>query len=317
MAELADTPRHHRTVYRGRFAPSPSGPLHLGSLYTALASFLQARSRQGEWLLRIDNVDPERSSTAAADSIRRTLENFGLCWDGPVVYQQGRLDRYRSALDSLRQEGLIYGCRCSRKRLIGKPVYPGYCRHLRLPNDRPNLAQRVITAQSVIRFHDTLHGDCLRDLGADTGDFIVRRRDGAFAYHLATVVDDADAEISEVLRGSDLLASTPRQVHLQRLLRLPTPTYCHTPVLTDADGHKLSKQTLAAPVESGNTTAILMTLLTLLRQSPPAELHQAPVRDILSWAIANWDVKRLQHAGNIPVASRPTQDAAVAMQAGD
>ncbi len=237
------TPAYPRP-YRGRFAPSSTGALHLGSLLTAVASFLQARSQGGEWVLRIDDIDRERCSQSAADAILRTLDGFQLHWDGPVVYQSERTDFYRAALDRLRHAQLVYDCCCPRKILAGHPVYPGTCRH------GPQLiggpyAIRVIVQGSAIRFDDGLRGPQCQDLRTSCGDFIIRRRDGSYAYHLATVVDDAATEVTEVVRGSDLLDSTPRQIYLQRLLGLPTPSYCHTPLVLASDGRKLSKQNAA------------------------------------------------------------------------
>lgn len=286
-----EPPAHHR--YRGRFAPSPTGPLHLGSLYTALASFIQARSEAGEWLLRIDDLDPDRSVPAAADAIKRTLERFGLFWDGEAVSQRDRADRYQQAFEHLRHQGLVYGCRCSRRLLTGSVVYPGYCRDRGPSEQNPAHAVRIRAADTVIHFTDRLRGAIAHDLARQTGDFIVRRRDGVFAYHLATVVDDAAAGISEVLRGADLLDSTPRQIYLQRSLNLPTPAYCHTPILLDADGEKLSKQTLAAPVRDENPGATLCLLLRLLRQEPPADLHGAEPAEILGWAVNHWNITAL------------------------
>lgn len=289
--------------YRGRFAPSPTGPLHLGSLYTALASFLQAKARDGEWLLRIDDLDPDRSVRAAADAIQRTLERFGLYWDGDVTSQRDRLDHYHQAFAHLQHLGLLYGCRCSRRVLSGKAVYPGYCRDQDSSNDTTANTARIRTAGTVIRFTDRLHGIIAHDLARQTGDFVVRRRDGVFAYHLATVADDAVAGISEVVRGADLLDSTPRQIYLQQTLGLPTPDYCHTPVLTDAAGEKLSKQRFAAPVSDTAPGATLYSLLRLLRQAPPADLQRAQPAEILQWAVGHWDISPLRHVKNICVPS--------------
>lgn len=288
--------------YRGRFAPSPTGPLHLGSLLAALASFLRARAHGGEWLLRIDDIDPQRSIPSAADAIRRTLERFGLWWDREVVFQSRRIEHYRHALNQLQGRGWVYACDCSRKHLAhtgpGAAVYPGRCRNKNLPDD--GTALRLITTDTTIAFIDRLQGPIRHDLGRETGDFVIRRRDGAFAYHLATVVDDAEARISEVLRGADLLDSTPRQIHLQQLLQLPVPAYCHVPVLVDACGQKLSKQSFARSVETDDASTTLCRLLRLLRQQPPEALERAPPPEILRWAVAHWDVDRLIQTRTVP-----------------
>lgn len=305
MSEFRGGKTPPRTRYRGRFAPSPTGSLHLGSLLTALASFLQARSRQGDWLLRIDDLDPERSLPAAADDIKRTLEQFGLLWDGEVTFQRHRTDRYQQAFDRLMQDRMVYHCTCSRRRLAGKAVYPGYCRNNHLPGRNASHATRLSTNDAAIRFRDRLHGTMWQDLERTTGDFVVRRRDGVFAYHLATVVDDADAEVSEVVRGADLLDSTPRQVYLQQLLDLPTPAYCHTPILVDAAGEKLSKQTFAAPVTLEKPEWTLYRLLRLLRQEPPEELERTSTTEILHWATAHWNIVPLQRMRTIALDTTP------------
>ena len=285
--------------YRSRFAPSPTGPLHLGSLFTALAGFLQAKSSRGEWLLRIDDADGPRVALGAVDSIPRTLEQFGLAWDGPVVFQSRCLEAYQAALKQLDEAGWLYPCTCSRKTLsalprssFGHTPYPGTCRHAN--HDRRQAhALRVVTDGAQIAFTDKLQGPQNWDLTEECGDFIVFRRDGIVAYHLATVIDDWQAGITEVLRGFDLLDSTPQQIHLQQLLGLPTPDYRHIPVIVDRHGIKLSKQNLAKPVEASNPSTILFTLLGLLGQSPPRELEDAPPAEILDWAIKAWDISRL------------------------
>lgn len=285
--------------YRGRFAPSPTGPLHLGSLYTALAGFLQAKSCGGEWLLRIDDADAPRTAPGAADGILRTLERFGLCWDGPVVFQSRELDAYQTALRQLDEAGWLYPCTCSRKTLAALPRtgpghtrYPGTCRDAGRSRQEPH-ALRIIAADADIIIEDKLQGPQCWNPAREFGDFIVFRRDGVFAYHLATVVDDWRAGITEVLRGHDLLESTPLQIHLQRLLGLPTPDYRHIPVIVDRQGTKLSKQNLAAPVDGLDVPATLCGLLSLLRQSPPQDLRLAPPEEILAWAIAYWDAAKL------------------------
>jgi glutamyl-Q tRNA(Asp) synthetase len=294
------------TAYRGRFAPSPTGPLHLGSLYTALAGFLQARAHQGLWHLRIDDIDPPRTVRGSADRIMYALDTLGLHWDGPVLHQSRRLEEYRAALDRLRSEGLIYSCTCSRKELASLSgeaagVYPGLCR-LRTaePRSEPH-ALRIVTEGAHIAFHDRLQGPIEQNLEREVGDFILFRRDQVYAYHLATVLDDAEQGITEVLRGIDLLDSTPRQIFLQETLGLPAKGYAHVPILVDSRGQKLSKQSFAPEADTGNPGNILFRLLELLNQSPPAELKTATAEEILTWAIEHWDLSRLKKLDRIEV----------------
>jgi glutamyl-Q tRNA(Asp) synthetase len=258
-------------VRRGRFAPSPTGRLHFGSMAAAAASYLDARAAGGEWLVRMEDVDRSRCIPGAADDILRTLEAFGLHWDGPVVYQSQRTELYREALDRLIAEGKAYGCACSR--VPGR--YPGTCRG-GVANPR---AWRVLTAGS--------------DVEEDVGDFVVLRADGLFAYQLAVVVDDALQNITDVVRGGDLVDSTPRQIWLQRLLGYPTPRYLHTPVAVNAEGQKLSKQTLAAAVDPADWRTVLPEVLMFLGQP-----HVEPESLTRFWsqAVANWDPAGMQSA---------------------
>jgi glutamyl-Q tRNA(Asp) synthetase len=238
--------------YRGRFAPTPSGALHFGSLIAALGSYLDARAHAGEWHLRIEDVDPPRVAPGSADSILRTLDAFGFEWDGPVVYQSQNSEAYAAAIQRLIDAGRIYGCDCTRKLLKGTlrigvdgPVYPGTCleRSLQL-----NAALRFHVADSRITFDDLLAGRVGCNVAQECGDFVLRRADGVFTYQLAVTVDDAELGVSHIVRGADLLASTPRQIVLQHALGYPTPAYLHLPVALNTDGGKLSKQTLAAPL---------------------------------------------------------------------
>ena len=239
--------------YRGRFAPTPSGPLHFGSLVAALGSFLDARAQGGEWLLRIEDVDPPRVVPGAADAILRTLEAYGFEWDGAVTWQGHRSEAYRAALASLTQSGRVYGCNCSRKELAAHAkrgvdgwVYPGTCRG-RPP--RPGKAWRLFVPEARVAFRDAWLGQVACEVESECGDFVLQRADGVFTYQLAVVVDDAEQRITHVVRGADLLASTPRQIVLQTALAYPTPVYMHLPVALDESGCKLSKQTLAAPLD--------------------------------------------------------------------
>lgn len=279
-------------VYRGRFAPSPTGPLHLGSLLAALASYLQAHSKQGEWLVRIEDLDTCRTISGAADSILKTLENFHLHWHGPVMWQSHRLDAYHTALEKLKQAQWTYPCICTRKLLEGEHIYPGTCRNSVDSTVLPH-ALRVKTNDKHITWMDGIQGSCNSQLAEDCGDFIVQRRDGLIAYQLAVVVDDAEQGVSEVVRGTDLLDSTPRQIHLQQLLGLSTPNYCHIPIIVDKRGQKLSKQSLAEPVDTLNTSQTLYQLLDLLNHCPPKELKGASASQLLDWAILHWQPEKL------------------------
>lgn len=293
--------------YRGRFAPSPTGPLHFGSLVAAVGGYLRARSQGGEWWVRIEDVDPPREQRGAADDILRTLEAFGFEWSGEVLYQSRRTEAYRDALDQLQTRGALYGCACTRKEIadssvagIEGPVYPGTCRAVP-SGGREAKALRVRTDGANVEFDDLWQGRITRRLDTDYGDFVVRRADGLFAYQLAVAVDDAAQGITEVVRGADLLESTPRQIHLQRLLDLPTPRYAHLPVAVNAQGEKLSKQTLAAPVDAKKPVATLVRVLTFLGQSPPADLMDAGLDNAWSWAIGNWRPEKVTPARSIVV----------------
>ncbi len=251
-------------MYRGRFAPSPTGPLHFGSLVAALASYLDARAHGGEWLVRMEDVDRPREMPGAADAILADLEFFGFQWDGPVMYQSQRTDAYREALEQLKAADAVYPCGCSRKEIEGDQ-YPGTCSH-GLPPGKVARAWRV-------------RGE---------GDFVVLRADGCCAYQLAVVVDDAAQCITDVVRGADLLDSTPRQNHLQRLLGYPLPRYRHVPVVLAADGQKLSKQTGAAALDRGRAGSLLWEALEFREPGAPPELKSAPLADVWSWALRRY-----------------------------
>ena len=291
-------PRTAPSVYRGRFAPSPTGPLHFGSLIAALGSFLQARSQGGEWWLRIEDIDPPREMPGARDAILAALEAHGLHWDGPVQYQSQRLERYAKALDRLATLGRLYACDCSRKTIIertghrGGPLhYPGFCRERNLAR-KNGRAQRLDTRGLTIAFTDTLQGRQETTLEQAGGDFVLRRSDGLFSYQLAVALDDAEQGMSEVVRGCDLLDSTPRQIALQQLLGLPTPRYTHLPVALDANsGRKLSKQNRAPALDPGRAGENLWQALRFLGQQPPASLVKAAPATVLEWAVENWRLK--------------------------
>lgn len=295
---------------RGRFAPSPTGPLHFGSLVAALGSYLDARHRHGEWLLRVEDLDPPREVPGATDDILRTLEAFGLEWDGPVVYQSSRGEHYRAALARLEQSGYLYGCACTRREIADSSfsgqasIYPGTCRN-GLPPGRQARAMRVHVDDITIRVTDRLQEALSQQLAREVGDFILRRADGLTGYQLAVVVDDAAQGITDVVRGADLLDSTPRQNYLQRLLDLPTPRYLHLPVAVSPDREKLGKQTHAPAVrpDAGNRT--LIAALDFLQQALPEDAALATRTELLDWAISHWDDtrlprSRLQQAPEIP-----------------
>ena len=278
--------------YIGRFAPSPTGPLHFGSLYTALASFLQAHSQQGLWLLRIDDLDTPRNIKGSADSILKTLDAFGLHWDNSVVYQSQYLDVYHEILDQLVKDKLIYPCTCSRKALTA--IYSGVCRNKQiLPSSSYSL--RIKADNRIIFFKDELQGLISHNLAEQHGDFILKRKDQIIAYQFAVVIDDDRQYINHVVRGFDLLDSTPRQIYLQHVLGLVTPGYMHVPVIIDEQGYKLSKQTRATAVDLKKPHAVIFELLTLLKQNPPGELQYAPSTDLLSWAIEHWNPTMLKN----------------------
>ena len=256
----------------GRFAPSPTGPLHLGSLVAAVGSWLFARREGGRWLVRMEDLDTPRVVAGSANEILRALERYGLTWDGEVVYQSQRIALYDAALSALRTKNLVYDCGCSRADLaraasapLGRePVYPGTCRD-GLPSGRVARAVRFRTSHEVIRFDDAIRGPIEEDVANETGDFVVRRADGVYAYQLAVVVDDAAQGVTQVVRGADLLTSTPRQIALQRALGLPTPSYAHLPLVTNADGSKLGKRDGALPLPSLDEKHVTDTLRFALR----------------------------------------------------
>ncbi len=281
--------------YRGRFAPSPTGPLHFGSLVAALGSYLDARQHGGEWLVRIEDVDTPRNIAGAADDILRTLERFGFQWDEAVLRQSGRLDAYADALAQLRHQGDAYGCACSRKEIAdsstrpaidGGLVYPGTC--------RPGVAEGAARAWRLrvdageTAFEDRLQGRVAQYLERDVGDFVLLRADGLYAYQLAVVVDDGVQGITDIVRGADLIASTPRQIWLQKKLGLPTPRYAHLPVATNPAGEKLSKQTLARALDAGHPAAELERALAFLGQQPPPGSDRMPLTELWAWACLHW-----------------------------
>ena len=282
----------------GRFAPSPTGALHFGSLVAALGSYLSARRRDGRWIVRIEDLDTPRNVAGAADAILRGLEHFAMLWDGEVTWQSSRIDIYAEAIDTLTHLGWTFECSCTRRDLIGG-VYPGTCRE-GLPPGRPGRSVRLRVPAVSIGLRDAIQGLASQCFDKDVGDFVMLRADGIVAYHLAVVVDDAAQRVSEVVRGCDLLASTPRQILIQRALGLPTPAYVHLPVAADAGGHKLSKQNLARPIASEPPGAVLVDVLEFLGQRPPRILARAPSAEVVAWAIAHWELSRVPRRRTAP-----------------
>jgi len=286
-----------RAPYIGRFAPSPTGPLHLGSLLTALASFLDAKSHNGLWLVRMEDLDPPREAEGAANGILETLQHYGLQWDGDVWFQSQRHPIYQNAVDQLLKAQKAYFCRCSRTQIqaaSGGSRYPGICRGTLKPPDTP-CAVRLEVEDTPVQFDDILQGPQQCNLHQNQGDFVIKRKDGLFAYHLAVALDDAAQGISHIVRGSDLLESSFCHIHLQHTLGLPTPLYAHLPVIVNEQGQKLSKQTYAEPIARSNPVPLLHQCLTLLGQQPPAALKTQNKESILQWGIEHWQLHNVPH----------------------
>jgi len=295
-------------VVRGRFAPSPTGPLHFGSLIAAMASYADAKARGGRWLLRIEDVDAPRARPDSEAAILATLVRYGFAWDGGVVRQSERTSRYAAALASLVARDLAYPCACSRRELaasappgpLGERVYPGTCAR-GVPPDRAARkarAWRVRVAGARVGFVDRVQGAQAQELGHDVGDFVVQRADGLYAYQMAVVVDDADAGISHVVRGADLLASTPRQIHLQRLLSLNEPAYLHVPVAINAAGEKLSKQTRATELPDAPLAALRAAWSFLDQPVPDAAPRTAS--EFWAFALRAWTPRRIPPVAMLP-----------------
>ena len=282
--------------YIGRFAPSPTGPLHFGSLVAAVASYLQARSQDGRWLLRIEDIDPPREQSGASDEIIEALQRYGFEWDGDVIFQSTNRAAHETALKSLIEQGLAYRCRCSRRDLENAPrgalgiVYPGFCRN---GCDAGDAAIRLRTNDAVVAFEDALQGRVAQRLESESGDFVVRRRDGLIAYHLAVVVDDEIQGVTEVVRGIDLIDSTPRQIFLQNLLGYRSPDYAHIPVIIHPNGDKLSKLTGAPGIPFDSVSKTLCAAFHALRLKPPAALSTAGLSDLWIWARNAWQMEKL------------------------
>lgn len=289
-------------MYIGRFAPSPTGLLHIGSLLTALASYADARAQDGRWLVRMEDLDPPREMAGAADDILRTLEAFGFEWDGGVAYQSRRYDLYHEALGRLKAKGLVYPCDCSRKDWQAAAragadgfVYNGCCAGLdpqRALHKTP--AWRVRVPDEIIGFDDAVVGHYAQNLAHDIGDFVLLRADGFWAYQLAVVADDAAQGITHIVRGQDLLVSTPRQLWLQRALDAPEPHYAHLPLLVNGAGQKWSKQTLAPALDLGAREALLRQVMAYLKLPAAPEVDRP--QDLLDWAVRHWDLAKVPKA---------------------
>lgn len=289
----------------GRFAPSPTGPLHLGSLVAAVGSYLDARANGARWLVRIEDLDTPRVIPGCADEMLRTLELFGFEWDGEVLCQSTRREAYRAALEQLRARGRVFECSCTRKQLAGAggedaPGYAGTCRQG--PTRPGPTAKRFRVSDSTVRFVDLFQGEQVHDLRSH-GDVVVERRDGIASYQLAVVVDDEYQGITRVVRGADLLASTPWQMDLQAALSFGTPIYGHLPLVVEADGAKLSKSRRSVALDPAQVAQGLTTALTLLSQSPPPDLALFSLQDVWKWALGHWNPQAL--VGNETVRCPP------------
>jgi len=293
-------------TYRGRFAPSPTGPLHFGSLIAAVGSYLQARHQDGQWWLRIEDIDPPREAEGASEAIVSLLATYGFEWD-QLVYQSQRSQTYDEALAQLQHQHLTYPCTCSRRQIaeqLGQPkgplIYPGTCRNKSFPAMEQH-AIRIRTEQAIIRFEDQIQGTQQFDLDNDSGDFIVRRADGLYSYQLAVALDDVEQEMTEIIRGIDLLDSTPRQMYVQQQLGFRSPRYGHLPVAVNQYGRKLSKQTFADPINKDRPVHTLEKVMNFLGHPVPEEIREGNLQQFWDWAITNWSLSRVPDRTHIPV----------------
>ena len=288
-----------KTSYIGRYAPTPSGPLHFGSLVAAVGSYLQARKNKGVWLLRIEDIDPPREVAGATASIISMLETFGFEWDGDISYQSQRQHYYEDALQSLKHKQHIYACTCSRKFLLKTAkhggygvIYPGTCRSNATESDKQH-SLRLKTASEKTCFTDLLQGNYCQNIETDIGDFIVKRSDGLVSYQLAIVVDDMQQGITEIVRGADLLDSTPRQIFLQQQLGYTSPSYMHLPTACNSQGQKLSKQHHAKPITNSHPVADLCKAMAFLGFTVTKEINDSSLSDFWKWAMDTWDASLL------------------------
>lgn len=294
--------------YIGRFAPSPTGSLHFGSLVAAVASYCDARSNSGKWLLRMEDLDKPREIKGAANDILRTLEAYGFTWDKAVIYQSKRSALYENALNTLQKKDLIYPCTCTRKEIadsrscmgIDGVIYPKTCL-LESVKPNKNIAWRIKTNQNAIYFYDTIQGKISHVLNEQVGDFILKRADGFFAYQLAVIVDDAAQGVTQIVRGADLLDSTTRQIYLQQQLNFAIPHYAHVPIVNNLAGEKLSKQTLAEPIIRHLPTHQLFRALSFLGQNPPLEIKNTTLNEVWFWAITHWNIAKVPRQTHIKI----------------
>ncbi len=295
--------------YIGRFAPSPTGPLHFGSLVTAVASYFQAKTQGGKWLLRIEDIDTLREQKGASNSILKILEAHHLQWDNEVVYQSLRQDSYFHAIEQLQKLNRLFRCQCSRKTIMQQnlkqrynsklqtsSVYPGTCRHKIISPDKPH-SLRLLAGDQTIQYTDVIQGIQTENI-KHTGDFVVQKRDGSISYQLAVAIDDATQKITEVIRGVDLITSCSRQILILSLLNYPIPQYCHLPVVCHIDGSKLSKQTGAMALHESKATLQLWTALWYLSQMPPNELKTTNIEELHQWAMQNWNISKISNQHN-------------------
>jgi glutamyl-Q tRNA(Asp) synthetase len=297
-------------MYIGRFAPSPTGPLHFGSLVAAVASYCEAKTNQGKWLLRIEDLDKPREAKGAANTILRQLEAYGFEWDDNVLYQSQRSNYYADVLATLSNSDLIYPCTCTRKEIadssnnigIEGVIYPGTCLNQPIKVNVPQ-AWRIKTSLQTISFNDAIQGKISQNIRQDIGDFILKRADCLFAYQLAVVVDDAAQGITHIVRGADLLDSTPRQIYLQQILNYPQPSYAHVPVVCNEAGEKLSKQTLASPLDTSKTEINLIQALNFLGQAVPKNLANEDKNTIWLWAYDNWQLSKISKTKSLQLVS--------------
>ena len=287
------------TRYIGRFAPSPTGPLHLGSLLTALASFLDARANKGLWHVRMEDIDPPREQSGAANDILNTLVAHGLSWDGDVLYQSSRLDSYKHSIHTLLERECIYACTCSRQQLKNHSIYSGVCRNKSIPIVAANAALRIKCPKDIVTFRDEIQGIQNHQMTKDVGDFVVFRKDGRTAYQLAVALDDHFQNITHVVRGSDLLDSTTRQIFIMQQFNLAIPSYSHIPIIVNQEGQKLSKQTYAAALLPEHANANLYYSLVALGQTPNPSLLNTPVSNILEWGISHWNIHKVPQTVSI------------------
>ena len=279
-------------TYRGRFAPSPSGPLHFGSLIAALGSWLDARHHKGEWFVRIEDIDPPREVIGAADEILSTLEKFGLVWDGQVTYQSDNQHHYQQVLQQLFDENEIYRCTCTRKQIQStKGIYTNICRD-KHHSEATGHSLRLKVRQPVTAFEDCYQGYCNTTLSSASEDYIVKRKDGLYAYMLAVVIDDIEQQITHIIRGADLLETTTQQLYLFSLLKAPLPIFGHLPVAVNNQGLKLSKQNHAPSISHAPVNEMLWSALNFLKQSPPEALRKEDKSLILDWATQHWQIDK-------------------------